>query len=93
MQLVVTDIGGSQSADTALVTQNTLPLITSTTATQNGVGGPLFLQGSATDADNDPLTYEWSLTGKPEGRTMGLGLLSTTSIGGSSLTLLTLFLT
>ncbi|MGZ4892172.1 MAG: PKD domain-containing protein [Halobacteriota archaeon] len=83
LQLVVTDNHNAASTpDTMHVTVDNPPVITIATAQQHGVGSPLFLQGYANDPDNDPLTYQWSLTDKPPESTMQLGLLSTTSIGG-----------
>lgn len=82
IQLVVTDVTGLSSSDTVNVWVNNSPVITMATFQQNGVGAPVFLLGSATDLENDPLTYQWSLTDKPPESTLQLGLLSTTSIGG-----------
>jgi hypothetical protein len=84
IQLVVTDVTGksSASADTVSVWVNNAPVITMATFQQNGVGAPVFLLGSATDLENDPLTYQWSLTGKPPESALQLGLLSVSSVGG-----------
>ncbi len=57
------DVGGQGSvSDTVTVIRNTAPSVTATDQTVDE-GDTAILTASGTDADGDPLTYEWDLDG------------------------------
>ncbi|MCP4764905.1 MAG: PKD domain-containing protein, partial [Gammaproteobacteria bacterium] len=73
-QLIVND-GEANSApdETVISTQNSHPLANAGVNQTVIIGETVQLDGSAsTDADGDPLTYQWSVTSRPEGSTTDL---------------------
>lgn len=78
-QLVVND-GQANSApdETVVSTLNSRPVANAGNDQTIVIGGAIQLDGTgSSDADNDPLTYQWSVTGQPEGSSASLS--STTS--------------
>ncbi|WP_262923020.1 reprolysin-like metallopeptidase [Hymenobacter cellulosilyticus] len=56
---IVAHINGAGNCAVATPTNNTPPVVNAGTNYQIPVRTPFSLTGSATDADNDPLTYSW----------------------------------
>lgn len=74
--LVVNDGQADSDADTVVVTAataNSAPVAEAGAEQRATAGQVVTLDGSASsDADSDPLTYTWALTGRPEGSTAQL---------------------
>ena len=68
-QLVVNDLEIDSDPDSVIVnavTPNTIPIANAGVDQSNVVGSLISLDGTASsDADSDPLTYNWSLTSRP----------------------------
>ena len=68
-RLIVSDGSASSGADTVAVTipagPNTLPVANAGPDANIVSGAPRTLAGTATDLDNDPLTYAWTQTAGP----------------------------
>ena len=73
-QLIVSNgFLNSQPATVVITTTNTPPVAVAGVNQGVAVGVMVFLDGSASwDADNDPLTYSWSLTSRPASSTATL---------------------
>ena len=75
--LTVSDGKLSSAAQTVAVTAavaNVAPVANAGTAQNVTIGSLVTLDGSASsDANNDPLTYAWTLTSRPAGSTASLG--------------------
>ncbi|MCF6323230.1 MAG: PKD domain-containing protein [Gammaproteobacteria bacterium] len=80
LQLIVNDGQEDSSADTVIITSSTTniaPIANAGSDQTVETSQTVLLDGSASsDANNDPLTYRWSLTGRPPGS--GSSLNSTT---------------
>jgi hypothetical protein len=73
VQLIVSDGTLSSETDTVLITTNNAAPIAQAGPNQTAVvGATVHLQGSGTDANNDPLAFSWSLTTRPVGSTATL---------------------
>jgi RHS repeat-associated protein len=74
VQLVVNDGEANSDPGTVVITTDNSPPVADAGPDQKvHSGSQVTLDGSAShDADGDPLTYQWSLTGKPEGSTAAL---------------------
>jgi hypothetical protein len=76
VRLVVNDGNLDSSPDTVLITassDNSVPIANAGPAQQVDVDDTVTLDGSASsDADNDPLTYSWTMTSRPGGSTATL---------------------
>jgi hypothetical protein len=70
VQLVVGDGTLLSAPDTVLITTNNAPPVAQAGPDQlASIGALVQLQGSGTDANGDPLSFQWSLTTKPTGST------------------------
>ena len=66
--------GAAQTVAVTAVVANAVPVANAGAAQNVTIGSLVTLDGSASsDANNDPLTYAWSLTSKPAGSTASLG--------------------
>ncbi len=76
VQLVVNDGSQSSAPDTVTITAataNSAPVAHAGPDQNVATGSPVSLDGSgSSDADNDPLTYAWTLVSKPSGSSAAL---------------------
>jgi chitinase len=77
--LVVTSQGASASDSVTITAFNNRPGVDAGADRMTYTGTAVSLQGSASDADGDPLTLQWSIVSSPPGSTVALEDPTTTT--------------